>query len=1390
MKLGRSLLVSLVVPLLAAVPASAADLRVYFPDIEQGSSILVVSPSGKALLVDAGTGIRTTEDLVENFINDLIDAGIVSSVDYTVASHYDEDHIGRMENVFQLVPLAPGFIAYDRGEDGGTPSTFAYGDYEFGAEQNSRTTITPNTTIDLGSGVTVRCYVVNAELPDATSVDLTGTSQQENARSVGLVVSYGDFDLWLGGDLTGNAAKNVAEVEQAAAPFVGDVDVYTFNHHGSETSSVADFLSTLKAELGISQVSASNSFGHPRAVVVQDFLNTLDTAGNTPIFIQQNPGDPDDTRSDDSLADAIADCDDITGAFGLPATVTLVSDGTSYRIHACGVLPSAFSADAGVGTIGDYPPAIMRVLRTPQVPLATESVTVEADVEDLEGASTVEIDYELDGVAQTPISMTLSSGVTYTGAIPAQPDGTRVKFRVTATDGAAQTELSAAQGYYSGTTDIADLRNNDADGVLLHKEYGVRVRGNMTVEPGIFHTFVTQAYVQDSTGGVQIFDTGIDGTIQRGDEVEWVGVLEQFGGQTEVSVAGSFGNTGHTRIGSGTAPAPQVVTVAQAGEAVEGTLIRINDVTVISGTIPGSGSGTLTISDDGGTSTLDLRIDGDTDIPGSNTPTQAFDVLGIASQFDTWAPFLSSYQITPREKTDIVSDEVNHPVVLISEIHADPASGIAGDANGDGVRDATDDEFVEIVNTGFTPFDISGWTIADGIRVRHTFPANTVIPPREAAVVFGGGTPTGDFGNAMANGLVFTADDGALGLNNTGDTVTLADDLGATVQAVTYGSEANSNESIVRDPDLSNAPFVQHTVATGSGGSLYSPGTKIDGQTFTIQSGALLLTEVLYDAVSTDDEHEWVELYNNTSSSIDLSDLCIGSGGSDYTTSLVSLSGSVAAGATFVVGGTLSDANNGNPTFDQAVDFSPDFQNSDSTTADGVALFNVSCSQVTPSTVPIDAVVYGPANTNSLIDETGVANAPDVADASSGQSIERIDVAGTWQIQPLPNPNVAFPPPPPAGLILSEVFINPDGADDGFEWVEIYNSGSVAIDLSQFSLGNGGTSYTYSTVQLSGTLQPGATWVVGGPSTDASNGNPAYDQVLNFSPDFQNSGSTSAGDGVALFNVPEAAITGSTVPIDAIIYGADNSNGLIDETGSANAPETAAPASGQAIERLDLAGTWQLAASPGPNAFSPGGGDPPPAAPANLAATGGNGSVSLDWDDNTEGDLDGYNVYRSTTQGGPYSQINGSLVATSDYVDNGVTNGTTYYYVVTAVDTAAQESGDSNEASATPDSATTLHVSSIVLSTVNVGQGNKQGRAVVTIVDNLGNPVSTATVTGTFSGDYSETQADATDGSGVATIDTVGTKKGGISFSFCVDSVTHGSFTYDSGANVETCDSF
>lgn len=92
--------------------------------------------------------------------------------------------------------------------------------------------------------------------------------------------------------------------------------------------------------------------------------------------------------------------------------------------------------------------------------------------------------------------------------------------------------------------------------------------------------------------------------------------------------------------------------------------------------------------------------------------------------------------------------------------------------------------------------------------------------------------------------------------------------------------------------------------------------------------------------------------------------------------------------------------------------------------------------------------------------------------------------------------------------------------------------------------------------------------------------------------------------------------------------------------------------------------------------------DPPPAPPLGLGATPGDQSVRLDWDASLEPDVTGYRVYRSLTSGGPYDPI--ASVATPGYDDTGLTNGVTYYYVVTAVD-ARSESLPSLEAAARPE---------------------------------------------------------------------------------------------------------
>ena len=158
-------------------------------------------------------------------------------------------------------------------------------------------------------------------------------------------------------------------------------------------------------------------------------------------------------------------------------------------------------------------------------------------------------------------------------------------------------------------------------------------------------------------------------------------------------------------------------------------------------------------------------------------------------------------------------------VILVNEILADPPA-LIGDANQDGAVSTSQDEFVELLNTGADPVLLANWTLSDGLRSRHLFSPSAVISGYGFFVVFGGGSPQGFVAAA-------TASTGTLSLNNGGDTVTLRDADGAVIDVVTYGAEGGMDVSLTRAPDGIGS-FVKHTTVSSA---RFSPGTTIDGST-------------------------------------------------------------------------------------------------------------------------------------------------------------------------------------------------------------------------------------------------------------------------------------------------------------------------------------------------------------------------------------------------------------------------------------------------------------------------------------------------------------------------------------------------------------------------------
>jgi hypothetical protein len=75
-------------------------------------------------------------------------------------------------------------------------------------------------------------------------------------------------------------------------------------------------------------------------------------------------------------------------------------------------------------------------------------------------------------------------------------------------------------------------------------------------------------------------------------------------------------------------------------------------------------------------------------------------------------------------------------------------------------------------------------------------------------------------------------------------------------------------------------------------------------------------------------------------------------------------------------------------------------------------------------------------------------------------------------------------------------------------------------------------------------------------------------------------------------------------------------------------------------------------------------------------------SAALSWTASSSSNIAGYNIYRSTTSGGSYTRLNTGVIVPTNYTDNMVQAGQTYYYVTTAVDANNNESVYSNQVQA------------------------------------------------------------------------------------------------------------
>lgn len=269
------------VPLLCAPAARAQGLlKVFFVDVEGGQATLFVTPEGKSLLIDTGWPGNGSRDA--NRIAAAAQRAGVQKLDYVLLTHYHEDHTG---GVPQLVAKLPVGTFLDHGPNRELDHGITEKDYaEYGkvlASTHARHVVMrPGQTLAIG-GLTLKVISADGQLlaqslpgagaanPGCAASQARAADQTENARSLGVALTYGKLRLLDLGDLTWDKEMQL----ECPKDKLGHQDVLIVSHHGWNQSS-----------------SPALVWGvHPRVAIMD---NGEKKGGSLPTFqtLQKSPG--------------------------------------------------------------------------------------------------------------------------------------------------------------------------------------------------------------------------------------------------------------------------------------------------------------------------------------------------------------------------------------------------------------------------------------------------------------------------------------------------------------------------------------------------------------------------------------------------------------------------------------------------------------------------------------------------------------------------------------------------------------------------------------------------------------------------------------------------------------------------------------------------------------------------------------------------------------------------------------------------------------------------------------------------------------------------------------------------------------------------------------------
>jgi competence protein ComEC len=265
--------------MLHAQGANAGKLRVYFIDVEGGQSTLFVTPTGKSLLIDTGWPDNNFRD-ADRIVAAAKSAGL-RRIDYVLITHYHDDHVGGVPQLVQRIPVGMFFVhGPNRELDHGVTERGYAAFQKVLTDTNAKEVVAkPGDRLPIqGMDVTVMSAdgrVIQKALPGAgepnsycKQSEIRPPDQTENARSLGVLIRFGDLKILDLGDLTWDKERDLMCPDNR----LGKVDVLVVSHHGWYQSSNPALVDAIHARVAVMDNGAKKGGSIP----------VLDTVRNAP----------------------------------------------------------------------------------------------------------------------------------------------------------------------------------------------------------------------------------------------------------------------------------------------------------------------------------------------------------------------------------------------------------------------------------------------------------------------------------------------------------------------------------------------------------------------------------------------------------------------------------------------------------------------------------------------------------------------------------------------------------------------------------------------------------------------------------------------------------------------------------------------------------------------------------------------------------------------------------------------------------------------------------------------------------------------------------------------------------------------------------------------------